>query len=101
LTENPDRVVQIIWDDHVGGVHNLTLLPSQERTPGNFMTWYDLGPTEEVEFLSLDATAAITNMQFTLDGKLEDQGGVGFAVQDALVFPRPLAGLPVVPLLQN
>ncbi|KAJ7822616.1 heme peroxidase [Mycena olivaceomarginata] len=86
LTENPDRVVQIVWDDHVGGIHNQTLLPSQEITPGNFMTWYDLRPTEDVEFLSLDATAGITNMRFTLDGKLEDQGGVGFAVQDALVF---------------
>ncbi|KAJ6600581.1 hypothetical protein DFH09DRAFT_1070371 [Mycena vulgaris] len=35
---------------------------------------------------SLDAAAGIMNMRFMVDGKLEDRGGVGFAVQDAVVF---------------
>jgi hypothetical protein len=48
-------------------------------------TFYPFGTADEL-FLSLDAAAGITSMRFIVDGKPEDQGGVGFAVQDAIAF---------------
>jgi hypothetical protein len=36
--------------------------------------------------LSLNATAGITTMRFIVDNKLEDQGGLGFALQDSVVL---------------
>ncbi|KAF7340127.1 Peroxidase [Mycena venus] len=78
LTENPNRVALLLWDDHLGGVHNSTLLSSLGS-----VTSY---PDGVASGLSLDAAAGITNMRFIIDGKQEDQGGVGFAAQDAVVF---------------
>ncbi|KAJ7830416.1 hypothetical protein B0H14DRAFT_3143560 [Mycena olivaceomarginata] len=37
------------------------------------------GPSHALTFLSLDAIAGIKSLRFVVDGKLEDQGGVGFA----------------------
>jgi hypothetical protein len=34
----------------------------------------------------VDAKAEIKGMRFVVDGKLHDQGGVGFAVQDTVMF---------------
>lgn len=55
-------------------------------------TWYAFNGTSNDDgtpgALSLDPAAGITRMRFTVDGKLEDQGGVGFAVQDGVVFSR-------------
>ncbi|KAJ7983218.1 heme peroxidase [Mycena polygramma] len=87
LTDNPNRVALLLWDDHLGGAHNFTLLPSVEAVgsyPDGVATSYLFG--KDRTGLSLDAAAGITNMRFMVDGKLEDQGGVGFAVQDAVVF---------------
>ncbi|KAJ7113369.1 heme peroxidase [Mycena epipterygia] len=87
LTDNPNRVALLIWDDHLGGVHNSTLLSSLESVtsyPDGVGTSYIFG--DDRNGLSLDAAAGITNMRFMVDGKLEDQGGVRFAVQDAVVF---------------
>ncbi|KAJ6474849.1 heme peroxidase, partial [Mycena sanguinolenta] len=87
LTDNPDRVVQLLWDDHLGGVHNSTLdssLASVGSYPHGVATWYIFGNYSSG--ILLDAAAGITNMRFMVDGQLKDQGGVGFAVQDAVVF---------------
>ncbi|KAJ6473767.1 heme peroxidase [Mycena sanguinolenta] len=87
LTDNPNRMTLLLWDDHLEGVHNSTLLSSLESAtsyPDGVATSYIFG--NDSNGLSLDATAGITNMRFIVDGQLEDQGGVGFAVQDAVVF---------------
>ncbi|KAJ6540857.1 heme peroxidase [Mycena vulgaris] len=44
--------------------------------------------TDDISLLSLDAAAGITNMRFAVDGKLEDQGGFGFAVQGDISLPE-------------
>ncbi|KAJ7913189.1 heme peroxidase [Mycena leptocephala] len=88
LTDNPNRVALLLWDDHLGGVHNSTLLSSLEGVtsyPDGVATSYIFGG-DDFSGLSLDAAAGITTMRFMVDGKVEDQGGVGFAVQDAVVF---------------
>jgi hypothetical protein len=82
-------VALLLWDDHLGGVHNSTLLSSLASVvsyPDGVATAYTFGHESSGVGLSLDAAAGITNMRFMVDGKLEDQGSVGFAVQDAVVF---------------
>ncbi|KAJ7785509.1 heme peroxidase [Mycena olivaceomarginata] len=93
LTANPSRVVHVLWDDHLGAVHNLTLPPSQVTVSADgLFTRYTFAPTPAndsdgtVGFLPLDPSAGITRLRFAVDGRVEDQGGRGFAVQDALVF---------------
>ncbi|KAJ7291594.1 heme peroxidase [Mycena rebaudengoi] len=89
LPDNPNRVALLLWDDYLGGVHNSTLLSSLASVvsyPDGVATAYTFGHESSGVGLSLDAAAGITNMRFMVDGKLEDQGGVGFAVQDAVVF---------------
>ncbi|KAJ7887189.1 heme peroxidase [Mycena leptocephala] len=49
-------------------------------------TFYPIITADGASFLSLDAAAGITSIRFLVDGKLEDQGGVGFAVLDAIAF---------------
>ncbi|KAJ7654341.1 hypothetical protein B0H17DRAFT_1214331 [Mycena rosella] len=67
MTEDPDRTRRV------------------HRYCGRYSAgWYSFNEMEDVPFLSLDPTA-ITNMRFTVNNKLEDQG-IGFAVQDSLVF---------------
>ncbi|KAJ6474852.1 heme peroxidase [Mycena sanguinolenta] len=86
LTDTPN-VVLLLWDDHLGGVHNSTLdssLASVGSYPHGVATGYIFGNYSSG--ILLDAAAGITNMRFMVDGQLEDQGGVGFAVQDAVVF---------------
>ncbi|KAJ7648440.1 hypothetical protein B0H17DRAFT_1215665 [Mycena rosella] len=86
MTEDPDRTVRL-WEKYVGGTNNVTLGFSSVSTAtvGRYSAgWYSFNETEDVPFLSLDPTA-ITNMRFTVNNKLEDQG-IGFAVQDSLVF---------------
>ncbi|KAJ6526723.1 heme peroxidase [Mycena capillaripes] len=87
---DPARTVRLLWDDHVGGTtNNVTLRFAEEINNGPTMaSWYAFNATEDIPFLSLDAVAGITNMKFVIDGKLEDQGGVGFAVQDSIVFSK-------------
>ncbi|KAJ7290721.1 heme peroxidase, partial [Mycena rebaudengoi] len=87
LPANPNRVALLLWNDHLGGVHNSTLTFSGTTSyPNGVATGYIYGDQLAHDGLSLDAAAGITNMQFMLNGKLEDQGGVGFAVQDSVVF---------------
>jgi hypothetical protein len=73
----------MLWDDRAGGSNNVTLIPSNVVTAagGRFTaSWFD------TPLLTLDAAAGITNMRFLVDGKLEDQNGVGFAVADDLAW---------------
>ncbi|KAJ7287098.1 putative L-ascorbate oxidase [Mycena rebaudengoi] len=97
MTASPDRAVRLLWDDRVGGTNNVSLLTSGVSTAINgrySAAWYQLGSTEnptpslsiESPFVPIDPAAGITNMRFVVDNKLEDQGGIGFAVQDGVVF---------------
>jgi hypothetical protein len=82
-------VALLLWDDHLGSSHNSTLLPSLGSTSSyldGVATGYIFGASDDRSGISLNAAAGITNMQFVVDGKLEDQGGVGFPVQDAVAF---------------
>ncbi|KAJ7312895.1 heme peroxidase [Mycena albidolilacea] len=88
LPEDPDRTVRLLWDDHVGGTHNVTLQLSRVVSSAggrHTATWYSIVPLGSA-FLALDAAAGITAMRFALDGRLEDQDGVGFTAQDDLMF---------------
>ncbi|KAJ6526715.1 heme peroxidase [Mycena capillaripes] len=83
MAEDDDRTVRLYWDDHVGGTHNATLdfseVATGVRTTAAWYAFDDPG-------LSLNATAGVTRMRFVVDGKVYDQGGVGFPVQDGVAF---------------
>ncbi|KAJ7084925.1 hypothetical protein C8R44DRAFT_753005 [Mycena epipterygia] len=72
------------WDAHresaPGRSHRRrTQPPAPRRGP-----WYSM--LENGGPLSLGAAAGIKSMRFVVDGKLEDQGGIGFPVQDGVLF---------------
>ncbi|KAJ7274209.1 heme peroxidase [Mycena rebaudengoi] len=88
MQNDPNRQVRMLWEDHVGGENNVTLpFDSVHTVIGARYTsaWYGF-PTKATPFMLLDAAAGITKMRFTVDNKLEDQGGIGFEVQDGVVF---------------
>ncbi|KAF7333698.1 Peroxidase [Mycena venus] len=89
ITDDPARTVRLLWDDHIGGIHNATLRFTHVTSSSggrNTATWYTFSPADDIPFLSLDPEAGITTMCFAVDDKLEDQGGVGFAMQDDVLF---------------
>ncbi|KAJ6548710.1 heme peroxidase [Mycena capillaripes] len=93
---DPDRTVRFLWDDHVGSTaNNVTLRSPLEVDNGRTVaSWYDFnGTVDGLPFIPIDAVAGITSMKFAIDDKLEDQGGVGFAVQDSVVSPIARASL--------
>ncbi|KAF7355820.1 Peroxidase [Mycena venus] len=66
MTEDADRTVRILWDDHAGDVHNATLPfdnvdTNLGRTPS---AWYNFFPVTDTPFISLDPVAGITTMRF-------------------------------------
>ncbi|KAJ7188844.1 heme peroxidase [Mycena filopes] len=93
LPENTTQKVRLLWDDRRKSTsssksskpkNNATLILSGVSPSGvrHTVGWYD------TPILTLDAAAGITNMRFAVDGRVEDQGGVGFAVQDDLIWSR-------------
>jgi hypothetical protein len=87
MTLDETHAVNLLWDDHNGGTHNLSLPPAGVSTSTGGLysaAFYSIldngGP------LLLDAAAGIKNMRFVVDGKLEDQGGIGFPVQDGVLY---------------
>ncbi|KAF7336114.1 Peroxidase [Mycena venus] len=83
-TADPNRSVSLQWDDNVGGTHNVSTQASgvSSAVAGRFTAaWYAFNST-------LDAVAGITSMRFLVDGKVEDQNGVGFAVQDGILYSK-------------
>ncbi|KAJ6592877.1 heme peroxidase [Mycena capillaripes] len=89
LTGDENHTVRMLWDDHFGGTNNITMPAagsfsnSGGRHTGAF---YGFGPNEGNPPLALNATAGITTMRFVVDDTLEDQGGLGFALQDSVVL---------------
>ncbi|KAJ6464906.1 hypothetical protein C8R45DRAFT_939751 [Mycena sanguinolenta] len=74
MTEDPTRTVSMLWDDHVGGTGNATWASPPFLLYGRL------------------------SLSFVIDGQLEDQGGLGFALQDGFMFSQTscLFGDPVV-----
>ncbi|KAJ7142702.1 hypothetical protein C8R44DRAFT_924331 [Mycena epipterygia] len=88
MTQDPDRTMRLLWDDHLGGTHNVSLPfsgASSAATGRYSAVWYAFNATADSP-LSLDAAAGITRMHFAVDDTLADQDGAGFAVQDGVVF---------------
>ncbi|KAF7341316.1 Peroxidase [Mycena venus] len=81
MAEDPARIVRLLWVDHIGGTSNVTL--SGFFTVGQQQQAQRYSPPTS---LSIDAAAGITAMRFEVNGKLEDQGGIGFPVQDDVVM---------------
>jgi hypothetical protein len=88
VTEGANCTVHLLWDDHVRVTNNVTL-PFSCLTPavgGCYTAARYALKTVNAPTLSLSATAGITNMCFTVNSALEDQSGVGFTVEDKIVF---------------
>lgn len=87
MTTDASRVVVMLWDDHAGVTQNTTLQPRRLGTSFAINSrytaaWYGL------DSFTFDAIAGITKMRFTINGQLEDQGGIGFAMQDSVLFSQ-------------
>ncbi|KAF7354219.1 Peroxidase [Mycena venus] len=88
MTQDTAGTVRLLWDDHVGGTNNITLpfgggfTNSGGRNTGVYYTF----STTPSDSLSIDAAAGITQMRFTVNDKLEDQGGLGFLLPDGVVI---------------
>ncbi|KAF8175627.1 heme peroxidase [Mycena galopus ATCC 62051] len=99
-TTNTSLPVVMLWDDHNGATHNSTMLQPQRSgissaVNGRYSAaWYGL---DEFTF---DGVAGITTMRFDVNGQIEDQGGLGFPMQDSVLFstssclrsPDPISG---------
>ncbi|KAF8170340.1 heme peroxidase [Mycena galopus ATCC 62051] len=84
-TTDTSLVVVMLWDDHNGATYNTTLPALRLGTSFAINSlysaaWYGLST------FTFDGVAGITNMNFTINGQLEDQGGLGFAMQDSVLF---------------
>ncbi|KAJ7339973.1 putative L-ascorbate oxidase [Mycena albidolilacea] len=100
-TEDPTRTVRVLWHDHIGGTGNSTLnfVSTSSSTGGKYTaTWYGFNSTVFGFMpLLLDPVAGVTSLSFVVDGILEDQGGLGFAIQDAFMLSQTSCqgGIPV------
>ncbi|KAF7343082.1 Peroxidase [Mycena venus] len=82
MSADANRLVRVLWDDHTEATHNVTLdfLGVTSSSNGRYnAAWYGMNAT-------LDAAAGIKSMRFAVDNKLEDQDGIGFPVQDGIIF---------------
>ncbi|KAJ7082842.1 heme peroxidase [Mycena belliarum] len=100
-SEDPSRSVGLTYENHAGKTSDVIPLQAdhQSTTMGGRIrsSWYSFNGTESGT-LSLDAAAGITRLGFTVNGKVEDQGGVGFAVQDGFMFAASTCSHPGFPL---
>ncbi|KAJ7742603.1 heme peroxidase [Mycena metata] len=76
--------VVMFWTDHVGATGSVTLTAAGVFTLGVRHTagWYN------IPALTFPASSGFKSMYFTVDGQVEDQDGVGFAVQDDLMWSQ-------------
>ncbi|KAJ7435130.1 putative L-ascorbate oxidase [Mycena latifolia] len=89
MTEDSTRTVRMLWHAHAGGRGKATLgfSGTSSSTGGKYTAvWYGFNASDSSSFLSLDATAGIKSLSFVVDGNVEDQGGLGFAVQNSFMF---------------
>ncbi|KAK7039847.1 peroxidase [Favolaschia claudopus] len=89
--EDDSRSVRLLYTDHLGGTGNLSLVfTGTFDSVGTKYTsaWYAFAPiTQDNPFarVDIDPKSGIKSMSFIVNGKLEDQGGVGFAVEDRVM----------------
>ncbi|KAF7369579.1 Peroxidase [Mycena venus] len=90
---NLSRVVRMLWDDRSGSTstaNNITLSTGSIIPIGSrhTATWYFFN------LFPLSASSGVSSIRFVVDGKLEDQQGKGFAVNDDLVFANSSCSMP-------
>ncbi|KAF8126229.1 heme peroxidase [Mycena galopus ATCC 62051] len=91
MTTDPTRTVTMLWKDHIGGTGNASLgfAGISTSTGGKYSAaWYGFNFTDPSASLSLDPAAGVISLSFVIDGRLEDQGGLGFAIQDGFMFSQ-------------
>ncbi|KAJ7891536.1 heme peroxidase [Mycena leptocephala] len=90
LTPDADPIVRLLWDDRAGATNNNVTIVQASVVPisggRHNATWYVFTQNTNPALGSLDPAAGITSIRFTVNNKLEDQGGVGFAIQDDIMF---------------
>lgn len=92
--------MSVIWHDHNQGTKSnaLSFAGVSSSTGGKYnATWYRFNSTFSNTPLFLDPVAGVTSLSFVVNGQLEDQGGLGFAIQDGFMFSKTSCsfGLPV------
>ncbi|KAJ6484253.1 hypothetical protein C8R45DRAFT_1099388 [Mycena sanguinolenta] len=90
MTEDYTRTVSIVLTDHAGSTDTRAFgfASLSSSTSGKYSAaWYWFNPTN-FNILSLDAVAGVTSMSFVVDGTVEDQGGIGFALQDGFMMSQ-------------
>jgi hypothetical protein len=85
--------VRVLWHDHVGGTGNSisNFVSTSSSTGGKYTaTWYGFNSTifGITGPVLLDPVAGVTSLSFVVDGILEDQGGLGFAIQDGFMLSQ-------------
>ncbi|KAF7369578.1 Peroxidase [Mycena venus] len=93
VPENLSRVVRMLWDDRSGSTsttNNITLSTGSIIPIGSrhTTTWYFFN------LFLISASSGVSSIRFFVDGKLEDQQGKGFAVNDDLVFANSSCSVP-------
>ncbi|KAJ6450911.1 heme peroxidase [Mycena sanguinolenta] len=86
---DPTPTITMLLEDHNGGTGNVTLefAGMSSSTGGKYSAaWYSFNATDRSISLYLDAAAGVKSLSFVVDGKLEDQNGLGFPIQDAFMF---------------
>ncbi|KAJ7050671.1 heme peroxidase [Mycena amicta] len=85
-----DPVVVLLWDVRSAeSNNNVTVVQDSVVTVSggrHTAAWYAFNNQTTPALFRLDASAGITSLRFIVNGTLEDQGGVGFAVQDDIMF---------------
>ncbi|KAJ7453290.1 putative L-ascorbate oxidase [Mycena galericulata] len=87
--EDASRTVRILMSDHIGGTKStpLAFAGTASSTGGRYNSaWYAINGTTST--VSLEPAAGIKSLSFVVDGTLENQGGIGFAVQDSFMMSQ-------------
>jgi hypothetical protein len=91
MKEDSTRTVRMLLDDHLENTGNIALqfAGTSSSSGGKYSAaWYSFNATSHLDPLSLNATAGLRSLRFVVDGKLEDQGGLGFPIQDSFMFSQ-------------
>ncbi|KAJ7851197.1 heme peroxidase [Mycena leptocephala] len=100
MTEDDTRTVRVLLDDNLGRTGNVTLTftDTSSSTGGKYTAaWYTFNDTDPFGPISLNATAGLKSLRFVVDDRLEDQGRLGFAIQDSFMFSETTCRTPQGP----
>ncbi|KAJ7615875.1 heme peroxidase [Roridomyces roridus] len=90
-TQSQVGTVIMLWDDHLGGtgIETLKFFGTGTYKAGQVSSaWYGFNTSSPNtnKILNLDPVAGVERLRFLVNDQVQDQGGVGFAVQDAYMF---------------